>query len=80
MAGAMINHIVSMGVAIRHRSFSGGIYIFRGKNIKLELLFHDPKGLSIGEEMIQVWGGDDYLRNLTLGTCFQATWQPGSIN
>lgn len=51
-----------------------------GTNIKLELLFHDPKGLSIGEDMIQVWGGDDYLRNLTLGTCFQATWQPGSIN
>ena len=67
MAGAMINYVVSMGVAIRHGSFSGGIYIFRGKNIKLELLFHDPKRLSIGEEMIQVEGS-------------QATWQPGSIN
>ena len=54
MAGAMINHIFFMGVAIRHGSFSGGIYIFRGNNIKLELLFHDPKRLSIGEDMIQV--------------------------
>ena len=39
-----------------HRSFPGGIDPLPVGKMKLELLFHDPKRLSIGEEMIQVWG------------------------